>query len=253
MDKLGARSPASSRWLRTVVVVAGTAMLLASSCSWQPGFPIPDGVPPPPGDPVPAINTHSVGQPADQLQDWAGQRAPGMGIPIEALEAYAYAARVAQVENPDCNLNWTTLAGIGMVESHHGTYRGAEIAANGDVSPPIRGVRLDGTNGNLEILELDGGDTSGDSEPVYARAMGPMQFIPETWRLYGVDANNDGAISPDNFDDAALSAAGYLCFRGKDLATPRGWMNALRAYNHSDNYARAVRDLAIAYAEGHSL
>jgi membrane-bound lytic murein transglycosylase B len=80
-----------------------------------------------------------------------------------------------------------------------------------------------------------------------------MQFIPETWRLYGVDANNDGSVSPDNIDDAALSAAGYLCFRGKDLATPRGWMSALRAYNHSDQYARTVRDWATAYAAGHPL
>ena len=68
--------------------------------------------------------------------------------------------------------------------------------------------------------------------------MGPMQFIPETWRLYGVDANNDGVVSPDNIDDAALSAAGYLCWRGKDLATPRGLDGALRAYNLSDQYAR---------------
>ena len=72
-------------------------------------------------------------------------------------------------------------------------------------------------------------------------------------RLYGVDANNDGKVSPDNFDDAALSAAGYLCWRGKDLATPRGWMNALRAYNRSDQYARTVRDWATAYANGHPL
>jgi len=86
-----------------------------------------------------------------------------------------------------------------------------------------------------------------------ARAMGPMQFIPETWRLYGVDANNDGIISPDNIDDAALSAAGYLCWRGKDLATPRGWITALRAYNNSSVYARAVRDWATAYAAGHPL
>ncbi len=242
----------SLRWLGAAAASVVTATLLASSCSWNTGTPIPNGVPPPAGAPVPAIDTHAAGRPADQLKDWAAQLAPALGIPIEALEAYAYAARVAQVENPDCHLSWTTLAGIGMVESHHGTYRGAEIAANGDVSPPIRGVHLDGTNGNLEILDLEATKDSPAGDPVYARAMGPMQFIPETWRLYGVDANNDGVISPDNFDDAALSAAGYLCFRGKDMATPPGWMNALRAYNHSDEYARMVRDWATAYANGHS-
>jgi membrane-bound lytic murein transglycosylase B len=200
---------------------------------------------------VPKIDTHAGGRPADQLREWAAERAPHLGIPINALEAYAYAARVAEVENPDCHLEWTTLAGIGEVESHHGTFRGAQIAENGDVTPPIRGVRLDGTNGNLEIIDNDGGEMDGD--PTHARATGPMQFIPETWRLYGVDANNDGVISPDNFDDAALSAAGYLCWRGKDLSTPKGWMEALRAYNLSDQYARTVRDWATAYADGHPL
>lgn len=239
------------RWLRAVAVLGATALLMASSCSWQLGIPIPEGVPPPAGDPVPTIDTHVDGRPADQLREWAAERAPALGIPVAALEAYAYAARVAEVENPDCNLKWTTLAGIGEVESHHGTFRGASIAPNGDVKPPIRGVHLDGTNGNLEILDKERMSHDGD-EP-YARAMGPMQFIPDTWKLYGVDANNDGVISPDNFDDAALSAAGYLCWRGKDLSTPRGWMDALRAYNHSDAYARNVRDWATAYADGHPL
>lgn len=238
-------------WLRAVAVVGATALLMASSCSWQLGAPIPEGVPPPVGDPVPQIDTHVSGRPADQLHEWAAQRAPALGIPTGALEAYAYAARVAEVENPDCHLTWPTLAGIGMVESHHGTYRGATIAPNGDVTPLIRGVRLDGTRGNLEIIDSDSGLLDGD--PGLDRAMGPMQFIPETWRLYGVDANNDGKASPDNFDDAALSAAGYLCWRGKDLSTPRGWMHALRAYNLSDQYARTVRDWATAYADGHPL
>jgi membrane-bound lytic murein transglycosylase B len=232
-------------------VVGATALLMASSCSWQIGTPVPEGVPPPPGDPVPAVDTYAKGRPADQLHAWAAERAPALGIPVTALEAYAYAARVAEVENPNCHIAWTTLAGIGMVESHHGTYRGATIAPNGDVTPPIRGVRLDGTAGNLLIPDTDSGKLDGDGH--MDRAMGPMQFIPETWKLYGVDANNDGIVSSDNIDDAALSAAGYLCWRGKDLSTPRGWMNALRAYNHSDQYARTVRDLATAYAAGHPL
>jgi membrane-bound lytic murein transglycosylase B len=237
-------------WLRAVAVLAATAVLMASSCSWQFGTPIPEGVPPPAGDPVPDIDTHALGRPADQLHDWAAARAPALGMPVIALEAYAYAAKVAEVENANCHLAWTTLAGIGMIESHHGTYRGATIAPNGDVTPPIRGVLLDGSNGNLHIAD-NGGVADGDRGN--ARAMGPMQFIPETWRLYGVAANNDGKISPDNIFDAALSAAGYLCFRGRNLATPEGWMKALRAYNLSDQYARTVRDWATAYAAGHPL
>lgn len=237
-----------ARWLRVTAVLTATLLLLASSCSWQTGEPIPEGVPPPAGAAVPEIDTNAAGRPADQLSDWAAEVAPTIGIPAKALEAYAYAARVAQVVNPKCNLAWTTLAGIGMVESHHGTYHGATIGAGGDVRPPIRGVQLDGTLGNMAILDTDMGKLDGDAR--MDRAMGPMQFIPETWRLYGVDANNDGVISPDNFDDAALSAAGYLCWRGKDLSTPRGWMEALRAYNLSNQYARSVRDWATAYADG---
>ncbi|UQX12214.1 lytic transglycosylase domain-containing protein [Candidatus Mycobacterium methanotrophicum] len=239
------------RWLRAFAVVGATALLLASSCSWQLGPYILKGVPPPPGAAVPPVGTHVKGRPADQLRQWAIAHAPALKIPVTALEAYGYAARVAEVENPSCHVAWTTLAGIGEVESHHGTYHHAVLSANGDVRPPIRGVVLDGSNGTLRIVDSEAGGMDAGFNAV--RAMGPMQFIPETWREYGVDANNDGVVSVDNIDDAALSAAGYLCWRGKDLATPRGWMEALRAYNYSDVYARAVRDWATAYAAGRPL
>jgi membrane-bound lytic murein transglycosylase B len=239
------------RWLRALAVVGATSLLLASSCSWQLGPFIPKGVPPPAGAIVPPVNTYGTGRPADQLHTWAAALAPALHIPVTALEAYGYAARVAEVENRNCHIAWTTLAGIGQVESHHGTYHHATLFPNGDVRPAIRGVVLDGTNGTMRIIDSESGGMDGAPDTV--RAMGPMQFIPETWREYGVDANNDGKIDVDNIDDAALSAAGYLCWRGKDLATPRGWITALWAYNDSDVYARAVRDWATAYAAGHSL
>jgi membrane-bound lytic murein transglycosylase B len=246
------------RCLRALAVIGASALLLASSCSWHSGPYILKGVPPPRGAAVPPVDTHAAGRPADQLHAWAAERARALNIPVTALEAYAYAARVAEVENPHCHIAWTTLAGIGQIESHHGTYHHATLFGNGDVRPPIRGVVLDGTNGTMRIIDsgpvaaaMEPGGMNG--EPDTVRAMGPMQFIPETWREYGVDANNDGIVDVDNIDDAALSAAGYLCWRGKDLATPRGWMTALWAYNDSDVYARAVRDWATAYAAGHSL
>jgi membrane-bound lytic murein transglycosylase B len=239
------------RWLRALAVVGATLLLLASSCSWQLGPYIPKGVPPPAGALVPPVDTYGKGRAADQLHTWAAALAPALHIPVTALEAYGYAARVAEVENPNCHIAWTTLAGIGQVESHHGTYHHATLFPNGDVWPPIRGVVLDGTNGTMRIIDSQPGGM--DGEPDTVRAMGPMQFIPETWREYGVDADNDGKVDVDNIDDAALSAAGYLCWRGKNLATPRGWITALWAYNDSDVYARAVRDWATAYAAGHSL
>ena len=58
-----------SRRLRTVAAAAATVMLLVSGCSWLTGTAIPEGVPPPPGDPVPAIDTRAAGRPADQLRD----------------------------------------------------------------------------------------------------------------------------------------------------------------------------------------
>ena len=242
------------RWLRAVAVIGATALLMASSCSWQLGIPIPEGVPPPPGDPVPQIDTHAKGRPADQLHEWAAAAgARRSASRSTALEAYAYAARVAEVENPELPSGVDDARGHrhGGEPSRHLSRRDAS-RPNGDVTPAD--PRVSGSTasmGNLEIPDTDGGELDGD--PDLDRAMGPMQFIPETWRLYGVDANNDGVVSPDNIDDAALSAAGYLCWRGKDLSTPRGWMNALRAYNLSDQYARTVRDWATAYADGHPL
>jgi hypothetical protein len=70
----------------------------------------------------------------------------------------------------------------------------------------------------------------------YAGAVGWMQFMPATWRAYGVDANGDGTADPYNPYDAICSAARYLRASGWEN-DPRG---AIFAYNHADWYVDEV-------------
>ncbi|WP_285702086.1 lytic transglycosylase domain-containing protein [Actinomadura sp. NBRC 104412] len=97
-------------------------------------------------------------------------------------------------------VNWRVLAAIGYVESRHGA----------------------------------------DTGPSPAGALGPMQFMPATWRNYGRDGNGDGRENVHDPADAIPAAAGYLCAHGAatDLRT------ALWHYNHSWRYVDHV--LAVA-------
>nr|WP_238816061.1 lytic murein transglycosylase [Nocardia brasiliensis] len=210
--------------------------------------PIPEGIPPGPGTPLPVIDLDGPGRTALQLRGWAEDQADRMSIPPVALEAYGYAAAVLARSKPECGIAWTTLAGIASVESKHGTYRGSHIDADGVVRPPIIGIPLDGKPGVALVKDTDGGKMDGD--PEFDRAIGPLQFIPETWQRWGVDANGDGVADPQNIDDAALTAARYLCVSGGDLTSEHGWQQALLTYNQSTSYLHTVRDRAAAYSVG---
>ena len=91
-------------------------------------------------------------------------------------------------------VHWTVLASINFVESAFGKVRSASEAG----------------------------------------ARGPMQFLPSTWRQYGMGGDIDDPR------DAILAAANYLRSSGarKDLD------RALFAYNHSTSYVRAIRAFA---------
>src|SRR4029079_12102634 len=69
-----------------------------------------------------------------------------------------------------------------------------------------------------------------------AGAVGWMQFIPSTWKAYGVDANGDGRADPYNPVDAICAAARYLRAAGGDTDLRR----AIFAYNHADWYVDEV-------------
>ncbi len=167
-------------------------------------------------------------------------------IPARALAAYTGAADRAVAEYPGCYLHWSVLAGIGAIESGHG--QGARTAGDGRVTPTVVGPRLDGSPGMFRIRDTDDGWLDGDT--VWDRAVGPMQFTPSMWRWIGRDADGDGRADPNDFDDAALTAADRLCQAGGDLRIPENVLAAVRSYNPSEAYIRSVLGWAAWYAVG---
>jgi Transglycosylase SLT domain len=105
-------------------------------------------------------------------------------------------------------MSWTVLAAIGQIESGDGTNNG----------------------------------------PSSAGAVGPMQFLPSTWQVWGMTAF--GEPGPPNIMDpydAVPSASRYLCAAG--AGTPAGLPGAIFAYNHADWYVAEVLALARQYGQ----
>ncbi|MFB9315618.1 lytic transglycosylase domain-containing protein, partial [Nocardioides plantarum] len=169
-------------------------------------------------------------------------------IPATALAAYQRAETVINAADPACGLSWQLLAAIGRIESDHGRFGGATLRTDGVSTPSILGPVLDGRHGTATIRDTDAGQYDGDTR--YDRAVGPLQFIPSTWSVVGVDADNDGARDPLDIDDAALAAAVYLCSGTDDLTKAPGQRLAVFRYNHSSAYVDQVLSLMGGYLQG---
>ncbi|MEO3761249.1 lytic murein transglycosylase [Mycobacterium sp. B14F4] len=171
--------------------------------------------------------------------------APGaLGIPAMALAAYRNAERMMAAAYPGCGLSWNLLAGIGRIESMHAN--GGATDSRGTAVRPIFGPALDGTlPGNEIIVQNRTADRI-----TYARAMGPMQFLPGTWSRYASDGDGDGKADVQNLYDSSLAAARYLCSGNLNLRDPSHVMSSILRYNNSVAYARNVLGWAGAYATG---
>lgn len=170
------------------------------------------------------------------------------GIPAPALAAYQRAAQIIDSADKQCNIGWELIAAIGRVESDHGQYGGSRLDTKGIDTPGILGPVLDGKHNTQLIKDTDGGLLDGD--PVYDRAVGPMQFIPSTWQVVKVDADGDGQRNPQDINDAALATAVYLCSGNDNLSGRSGQEAAVYRYNHSHDYVSLVLRIAEAYAAG---
>lgn len=178
--------------------------------------------------------------------DWVAETAEENAIPLRAMSAYAGAAlRIAETQ-PECNLGWNTLAGIGSVETSHASIDDSGLDAQGGAEPAIIGPVLDGSEEVMEVPDTDQGEYDDDDD--WDRAVGPMQFLPETWESYAVDGNQDGQTDPQQIDDAVLTAGTYLCETADDFSDDEQWLQAVTTYNQSTDYARDVARIATSYA-----
>jgi hypothetical protein len=110
------------------------------------------------------------------------------------------------------SLSWTVLAAIGQIESADGTNVG----------------------------------------PSSAGAMGPMQFLPSTWAVWGISGfGRTGRPDIMNAYDAVPSAARMLCADGASQGTVTGLRAAVFAYNHATWYVNEVLALAAQYAKAY--
>lgn len=198
------------------------------------------------GSAIPAVPP-AVPAAAAQRAAWIVNLSANTDIPRRALQAYVEAATLTAQRDPACHLSWTTLAGIGRIESDHGQHHGDWINPDGTEVFPIIGPALDGSPGVQRIPDTDQGKLDGDV--TWDHAVGPMQFLPSRWATLGQRASGDGkAPDPQNIDDAALTAATYLCQSG-DLSLPARWWPAVFHYNNSVPYGRVVFSAADAYAK----
>ena len=230
--------------------LTGVGLASASAGSDHRGV-LPDGT---------AVPTEAIQAPASVSS--RGAYAPGItgdkqraidtasasGIPSVALAAYQRAETVINAADHSCHLPWQLVAAIGRVESDHGRANGNTLTDKGLATPGIYGVPLDGSHGTQAIADTDAGQYDDDAK--WDRAVGPMQFIPSTWSVVGVDGDNDGQRNPQDINDAALATAVYLCSGKDDLSMPQGQRDSVYRYNHSHSYVELVLAIMNAYMNG---
>lgn len=91
------------------------------------------------------------------------------------------------------------------------------------------------------VWQVESGKSWDTSRTSYAGATGPMQFLPSTFRKYGLDGNGDGKIEITSAYDSVYAGANLLASSG---AASGAVERALFAYNHSWSYVNKVLSIA---------
>jgi Transglycosylase SLT domain/Peptidase family M23 len=152
-----------------------------------------------PATPPPPVTKSGVPTPSNPTFSYALPGPAPIGVPnffIESFQIPPFLLPIYQAAGIQYDVPWQILAAINEIETDYGR--------------------------NLSV------STAG--------AVGWMQFMPSTWKRYGVDANGDGIADPYNPADAIFSAARYLAAAGAS----KNIGQAIFAYNHAGWYVQSV-------------
>ncbi len=152
-----------------------------------------------PASPPPPVTKGGVPTPANPTFSYALPGPAPIGVPnffIDSFQIPPFLLPIYQAAGIQYDVPWQILAAINEIETDYGR--------------------------NLSV------STAG--------AVGWMQFMPSTWKRYGVDANGDGIADPYNPADAIFSAARYLAAAGAS----KNIGQAIFAYNHAGWYVQSV-------------
>ena len=206
----------------------------------------------PPVAPPPTSATSAptaLTRPADALAPWASRVGIVLDVPVVAVQAYGYAQLILESAVPDCHLGWTTLAGIGEVESQHGQAGGAVLDRDRAVDPADRRSAV-GRRG-----------TVGAGRGRHRRRR--VRRRPELRPRHGTAADaarpcgactrstrdDDGIQDPYDIDDAALAVGRLLCAGGERPGQLGGW-TARSARQQPGRGVRPVRSSTPLIATG---
>lgn len=136
------------------------------------------------------------------------------------------------------------ILGILRVETNFGAHTGGYTIFNSLLSMTLIENRRSSW-AESELIELLCICKEQDRDPLsikgsWAGAFGISQFVPTSYAKFAIDGNNDGTIDLFNFHDAIASIANYLKSHGYEKNRPISNKEAVYAYNHCDNYVKAI-------------
>lgn len=104
-----------------------------------------------------------------------------------------------------------------------------------DDSPEVKGWKKRERQAFIAICKANGFDSKKQFGGRYGE-MGPFQFMPSTWLVYGKDGNGDGRANPWDMADAVTAVASYLKLYGYKKEDFNRIKRAIAYYNQSPKY-----------------